>query len=126
MTADSGKSGSAVNSHGDSAISETSGPVISAPFDISELYAYNPEDLMTDISATAYSNLAYVQATHRDIAIDFLEMPGIKKADGKMHIEGTRIYMSHSAAQKLSEAIADILSQVHVDGGMEVYRPDGE
>lgn len=63
---------------------------------------------------------------HQNIATDFLEMPGIKKADGKMHIPGTRIYMSNSAAQKLSEAIADILKQAHSDGGMEVYRPDGE
>lgn len=59
-------------------------------------------------------------------AICFLEMPGIKMADGKMPIPGTRIYMSHSAAQKLSDAIADILKEVHCDGGMEVYRSDEE
>jgi len=68
----------------------------SLTIDISEMYKYNTKDLMTDISSSAYSNLAYVQATHRDLYIDFLEMPGIKKDDGKMHIKGTRIYMSHS------------------------------
>jgi hypothetical protein len=98
----------------------------SMTIDISEMYRYEREDLMTDISSSAYSNLAYVQATQRDLYIDFLEMPGIKKEDGKMHIKGTRIYMSHSAAQKLSAAISGILKKVHSDGGMEFYTPDGE
>ena len=61
----------------------------SLTIDISEMYKYNTKDLMTDISSSAYSNLEYVQATHRDLYIkdlyiDFLEMPGIKKDDGKM------------------------------------------
>jgi len=93
----------------------------SMAIDVSEMYKYKKEDLVTDISSSAYSNLAYVQATHRDLYIDFLEMPGIKKDDGKMHIEGTRIYMSHSAAQKLSKAISGILKTVHSEGGMEMY-----
>ena len=67
-----------------------------------------------------------MQATHRDLYIDFLEMPGIKKDDGKMHVKGTRIYMSHSAAQKLSEAISDVLMTVHSDGKMEVYIPEDD
>ncbi|MCK4270420.1 MAG: DUF3467 domain-containing protein [Methanogenium sp.] len=98
----------------------------SMTIDISEMYKYNTEDLMTDISSSAYSNLAYVQATHRDLYIDFLEMPGIKKDDGKMHIKGTRIYMSHSAAQKLSKALSGILKTVHSDGGMEFYTPEDD
>ncbi|KAF1074800.1 DUF3467 domain-containing protein [Methanogenium sp. MK-MG] len=98
----------------------------SMTIDISEMYAYKKEDLMTDISSSAYSNLAYVQVTHRDLYIDFLEMPGIKKDDGKMHIKGTRIYMSHSAAQKLSKALSGILKTVHSDGGMECYNPEDE
>ncbi len=96
----------------------------SMTIDISEMYKYKKEDLMTDISSSAYSNLAYVQATHRDLYIDFLEMPGIKKDDGKMHVNGTRIYMSHSAAQKLSKAISGILKTVHSEGEMEIYMPE--
>jgi len=96
----------------------------SMTIDISEMYKYRKEDLMTDISSSAYSNLAYVQATHRDLYIDFLEMPGMKKDDGKMHIKGTRIYMSHSAAQKLAKALSEILKKVHSDGGMEFYTPE--
>lgn len=98
----------------------------STTIDISEMYKYNTEDLMTNISSSAYSNLAYVQATHRDLYIDFLEMPGIKKDDGKMHIKGTRIYMSHSAAQKLSKALSGILKTVHSDGQMEYYTPEND
>lgn len=96
----------------------------SMTIDISEMYKYRKEDLMTDISSSAYSNLAYVQATHRDLYIDFLEMPGIKKDDGKMHIKGARIYMSHSAAQKLAKALSGILKKVHSDSGMEFYTPE--
>ncbi|WFN36695.1 DUF3467 domain-containing protein [Methanomicrobium antiquum] len=98
----------------------------SMTIDVGEMYKYKKEDLMTDISSSAYSNLAYVQATHRDLYIDFLEMPGIKRDDGKMHIKGTRIYMSHSAAQKLSKALDGILKMVHSDGGMEFYTPEDE
>ena len=98
----------------------------SRTIDVSEMYRYKKEDLTTDISSSAYSNLAYVQATHRDLYIDFLEMPGIKKDDGKMHVNGTRIYMSHSAAQKLSEAISGILKTVHSDGKMERYLPEDD
>jgi len=98
----------------------------SATIDISEMYRYKKEDMITDITSSAYSNLAYVQATHRDLYIDFLEMPGIKKDDEKVHIQGTRIYMSHSAAQKLSKALEEILKKVHSEGKMEVYTPDDE
>lgn len=96
----------------------------SATIDISEMYRYKKDDMVTDITSSSYSNLAYVQATHRDLYIDFLEMPGIKKEDEKVHIQGTRIYMSHSAAQKLSKALDGILKKVHSEGKMEVYTPD--
>jgi hypothetical protein len=51
----------------------------SMTIEINELYKYKKEDLCIDIGSSTYSNLAYVQASHRDISIDFLEMPGIKK-----------------------------------------------
>lgn len=107
-------------------VENTKDDMESVTIDISEMYKYKKEDMMTDISSSAYSNLAYVQATQRDLYIDFLEMPGIKKEDGKMHIKGTRIYMSHSAAQKLSIALSGILKKVHMDGEMEFYSPDEE
>lgn len=89
--------------------------------DVQKMYAYQPEDLTPDISYSTYSNLAYIQVTQRDVYIDFLEMPGIRREDGKMHINGTRVYMSHAAAQKLSEALNGILKKVYTEGGMESY-----
>jgi hypothetical protein len=88
--------------------------------DLADLYKFEPEDLLADIKTSAYSNLAYVQVTHRDVVIDFFEMPGTKK-DGKMVLPGTRVFMSFAAAQRLSEALAGILEKAHRDGGMEQY-----
>ena len=88
--------------------------------DLGEIYRFNPEDIVPDISAVQYSNLAYMQVTHRDVYIDFLQMPGIKKGD-KVFLNGTRIYMSHVAAKKLAEALQGILEQVHSRGEMEMY-----
>lgn len=88
--------------------------------DVRELYKFEPKDIIPDISIVRYSNLAYIQITHRDVYIDFLEMPGIKK-DGKMLLNGTRIYMSFVAAQKLAETLQGILEQVDSRGEMEKY-----
>jgi len=94
--------------------------------DIQKMYACRPDDLTPDISYSTYSNLAYIQVTQRDVYIDFLEMPGIRREDGKTHVNGTRVYMSHAAAQKLSEALNGILNKVYTEGGMESYSPSGE
>ncbi|HPA07937.1 MAG TPA: DUF3467 domain-containing protein [Methanoregulaceae archaeon] len=92
----------------------------SVTIDLANLYKFEPEDLVTDVKTTAYSNLAFIQVTPRDVFIDFFEMPGIKK-DGKMVMPGTRVYMSFAAAQRLSEALMGILEKAHNDGGMEQY-----
>jgi len=86
--------------------------------DIRELYNYDAKDVKTDITIARYSNLAYVQVSPRDVQIDFLEMPGVKK-DDKMIVNGTRIYMSHVSAQKLSEVINGLLQKVHSHGDIE-------
>jgi hypothetical protein len=88
--------------------------------DLKSIYAFDPKDITTDVSVVRYSNLAYIQVMPRDLYIDFLEMPGVKK-DGKMVATGTRIYMSHTAGQKLAEVLAGILKQVSLSGGMEKY-----
>ena len=90
--------------------------------DLRELYRIEPEELQLDITHSSYSNLAYVQVAHRDVCIDFLEMPGLRR-DGRALINGTRIYMSHAAAQKLAEALSGILERVHTEEGMEKYAP---
>jgi hypothetical protein len=88
--------------------------------DLKELYKFEPKDITPDISIVRYSNLAYIQITHRDVYIDFLEMPGIKK-DGKVFLNGTRIYMSFVAAQKLADTLQGILEQVDSRGEMEKF-----
>lgn len=80
--------------------------------DLKRIYSFDPKDISLDISDIHYSNLAYIQVTHRDVYIDFLEMPGIKR-DGKVSLTGTLIYMSHAAAQKLAESLGEILERVH-------------
>lgn len=88
--------------------------------DIGELYKFDPKDITPDISIVRYSNIAYIQVTQRDVYIDFLEMPGIKK-EGKVLLNGTRIYMSFVAAKSLAEALLGVLEQVHSVGKMEKY-----
>jgi len=99
---------------------DSDGEAKSVLIDLGEIYRFDPEDIVPDISAVHYSNLAYIQATHRDVYIDFLQMPGIKK-DDKVLLDGTRIYMSHVAAKKLAEALQGILEQVYSRGDMEMY-----
>lgn len=92
--------------------------------DLADLYKFNPEDLVADIRTSAYSNLAFIQVTHRDVFIDFFEMPGTRK-EGKMVMPGTRVFMSFAAAQRLSEALTGILEKAHKDGEMEQYIAGG-
>ncbi len=92
--------------------------------DLRKLYRFEPEELQLDITHSSYSNLAYVQVTHRDVCIDFLGMPGVRR-EGRALVNGTRVYMSHAAAQKLAEALSGILEKVHTEEGMERYVPGG-
>lgn len=96
--------------------------VVSVKVDISDLYKFEPSDLVLEITEEHYSNLAYIQVTTRDVYIDFLPMPGVKK-DGKTVIKGTRIFMSHSAAQKLAETLGRVLERADKESGMETYQP---
>ncbi|GEM_PF-876082 len=89
--------------------------------DLRQIYDFSPDDIVPDITSVRYSNLAYINCAPRDIFIDFLEIPGIKK-DGKMMLNGTRIYMSHAAAQKLSEALKNILENANLKGDLETYQ----
>jgi hypothetical protein len=95
----------------------------STTIDIGELYRFKPEDLSIEILGERYSNLAYIQVTHRDVHIDFLSTPGVKK-DGKMVLPGIRVFMSHVAAQKIAEALGQLLEDIHSKGKMETYRVD--
>lgn len=89
-------------------------------FDLEKMYSFDPKDAVPEISPIRYSNLAYIHVSQSDVYIDFLEMPGVKR-EGKVLVPGTRIYMSHAAAQKLAEALGGILEKVNSGEGMEKY-----
>lgn len=86
-----------------------------ASIDIGDLYRFKREDLILDISSTHYSNLTYIQVASRETVLDFLELPGVKK-DGKMVINGVRIYLSHVAAQTLVETLSKLLETAYENG----------
>lgn len=90
--------------------------------DVAGMYRFTPGEMVPDIRTSAYSNLAYITCTNQDVFIDFLEMPGMKK-EGRMVVPGTRIYMSHSAAQHLAGKLAEILEGTYRRGEMESYSP---
>lgn len=92
----------------------------SKTIDIRDMYKFEPEDLAIDISATHYSNVAYIQVAPRDVIIDFLELPGVKK-DGKMVVSGARVFMSFVAAQKLVESLGTLLENRYKEGAMEMF-----
>jgi hypothetical protein len=86
-----------------------------ASFDIGDLYKFRPEELILNISSTHYSNITYMQVASREVILDFLELPGIKK-ENKMVINGIRIYLSHEAAQTLVEKLGKLLEQAYSKG----------
>ncbi len=91
--------------------------------DLNEIYEFEPEDIEIDIENEAYSNLAYIQVGHRDLQIDFLKMPGTKKED-KQKVKGTRIHMSHAAAQKMAEKLLGILEKSYEEEPFEQYEKE--
>jgi len=86
--------------------------------DLRKIYEFEGRDVTLDIDETRYSNLAYIQVTPRDLYIDFLEMPGVKR-EGRMVAKGVRVYMSHVAGQRLSQALGRTLSEVIDKGKIE-------
>ena len=94
----------------------------SATIDLADLYKLKKNEVDIDISTVGYSNLAYMQVGQRDVYIDFLQTPGIKK-DGKTAINGIRIFMSHAAAKALADSLGQLLEDVHRRGKMETYPP---
>jgi len=89
--------------------------------DLGDSYSFDSKEAELDISDTKYSNYAVIHVSERDVHVDFLEMPGLKR-EGKRNVKGTRIYMSHVAAQRLAEVLGNILETVYSSGRMEEYR----
>lgn len=73
------------------------------------------DDIMTDepitnILLSRYCNAINIQASNNDIALDFLELPGIPR-DGKQVIEGVRLYMTHEHARLMAELLLKTLEK---------------
>ncbi len=96
---------------------------VSTTIDLNEVYKFDPEDLEIQIEKETYSNLAYIQVGHRDIHIDFLKMPGTKK-EGDQEVKGTRVYMSHAAAQKMAKKLMGILEDSYHKTPFEEYEEE--
>lgn len=88
--------------------------------DVSKMFSHNVDNFIPDIKVSGYSNLAYIQVSQRDVYIDFMEMPGVRKDDTVM-VNGIRIYMSHTAAKKLSEKLNELLDESYQKGQMEFF-----
>jgi hypothetical protein len=91
--------------------------------DIAELYDQTGCSTRINVTYTKHSNIAYINVGNRDVHIDFLELPGVR-TENEVLIDTTRVYMSHSAAQKLAAALQNVLKAAHSKGGMEVYEPE--
>lgn len=85
-------------------------PEPAGDIDLSAAYKYDPAELSTEITVSRYSNLAYIQVSPRDVCIDFLEMPGVRRG-GRMVVGGARIYMSHEAARRLAETLGGVMKK---------------
>jgi hypothetical protein len=98
---------------------------IESKIDFSKDYDINQGNILLDISDAFYSNYAIIQISNRDVYIDFLELPGIKK-EGRMTVSGKRILLPHAVAQKLAEVIIANLENSYKTGKLEQYKPSEE
>lgn len=79
------------------------------------LERYIRDDIMTkepiaNIILSRYCNSVNIQASNNDMALDFMELPGIPR-DGKQVIEGVRVYMTHEHARLMANAILSTLEE---------------
>ena len=70
----------------------------------------------------SYSNHALVQASPRDIWVDFMTLPG-ERVDGRDVVRGVRVFMTHIAARRLAESILGVLDQTAKRPDLERFPP---
>ncbi|WP_146199769.1 DUF3467 domain-containing protein [Methanospirillum stamsii] len=74
------------------------------------------KDPITNIILTRYCNSVNIQASNNDMALDFMELPGLFK-DGKLVTEGIRVYMTHEHARLMANAILSTLQEKNLEAG---------
>ena len=68
------------------------------------------DPITPEIDVVRYSNQILINLTENDAMLDFLELPGIAR-EGKMHVRGTRIYLTIERAKKLHDVLGTILQK---------------
>jgi hypothetical protein len=86
--------------------------------DVGDAYKPSSEEIVVDILSSCYSNVTYMQVAPRDVVLDFLAFPGIRR-ENKNVVSGVRIYMSHAAARSLAEKLGKLLEDAYKDGKIE-------
>ncbi|MCA1917283.1 DUF3467 domain-containing protein [Methanospirillum hungatei] len=67
------------------------------------------KDPITNIILTRYCNSVNIQASINDVALDFMELPGVPR-DGKQVVEGVRV-LTHEHARLMAELLAKTLDK---------------
>ena len=70
------------------------------------------DEVINNIIMTRYSNAVNIQASNNDIALDFMALPGFQR-DGKIVLEGVRVYMTHEQAHLLANLIETGIQKVN-------------
>jgi hypothetical protein len=83
-----------------------------------QLFGFDPATTRADVALNWYSNFAFVSAGPRDLWIDFLQVPGIPQ-QGQTVVPTCRVYLSHVAAEKLAQALLQVLRDAAAGGRLE-------
>ncbi|MEI7591282.1 MAG: hypothetical protein WCJ49_08260 [Deltaproteobacteria bacterium] len=70
------------------------------------------EPITPEIDVVRYSNQILMNITENEVILDFLELPGIAR-EGKMHVRGTRIYLTIGKTKKIHEVLGNLLKEVN-------------
>lgn len=90
---------------------------------VRDMYDYDPKKVKAKIVSTHYSNQAWIQINHRDVVLDFLQIPGYPENDS-ITVPAARIYLTHSHAQKMANLILNILKDLDKKDRLEKYESE--
>ncbi|MEA3559651.1 MAG: hypothetical protein U9R75_10390 [Candidatus Thermoplasmatota archaeon] len=91
--------------------------------DIGKMFRFDQDKMETDITKMMYSNHVYIQINPREVELNFMNIPGVKK-EGNNICETVKIIMPFSGAQSFANVLLETMASVYNQGGMEEYNPD--
>ncbi len=92
-----------------SVVNDTTTPPAAMYMNLGQIIA-TTDTIYPEIDVVRYSNQILMNLTENDVMLDFLELPGIAR-EGKMHIRGTRIYLTIEKAKKMHDVLGTILQK---------------